>query len=132
MYKKNDKNHLAKTLRTHRVAAGFTQQNIADVLNINRSTYTYYETGKTMPDINTLKILSDIFQISIEVFLEEEPQKSLGDSERRRPTKKVQENPRHIGELSSREKALIAMLRAGSAGDIETIIVELKEKKKNQ
>lgn len=127
MYKKNEKNHLAVTLRRLRVNAGFTQQNMADVLNINRSTYTYYETGKTMPDINSLKILSDILQVSIEVFLEGEPRKILEDSSRRRPKKKVEENPKQIGELSSKEKALIALLRAEESQSIDEIIAGLKK-----
>lgn len=122
---------MAKTLRRLRVNAGFTQQNMADVLNINRSTYTYYETGKTMPDINTLKILSDILQVSIEVFLEEESYQSMGDSDHRRPKKKVQENPKQIGELSSKEKSLIALLRATTDFDINQMIEEIKEREES-
>ena len=46
---------LAERLRQARLQAGYSQQNIADALNVNRATYTYYETGKTSPDPVTLK-----------------------------------------------------------------------------
>ena len=41
-------------LKYYRHECGLTQQQVADRLKIERSTYTYYETGKTKPDINTL------------------------------------------------------------------------------
>ena len=40
-------------LKYYRHECGLTQQQVADRLKIERSTYTYYETGKTKPDINT-------------------------------------------------------------------------------
>jgi Predicted transcriptional regulators len=129
MYKKNEKNYLARTLRNLRVSAGYTQQNVADILNLNRSTYTYYETGKTMPDIHTLKTLSKILNVSINVFLEEENNSPFAaDSGRRRPKKTVHENPQKIGELSSKEKALIALLRKNNHDDLDDVIEQLKEK----
>ena len=41
-------------LKFYRHECGLTQQQVADRLKIERSTYTYYETGKTKPDIGTL------------------------------------------------------------------------------
>ena len=38
-------------LKFYRHECGLTQQQVADRLKIERSTYTYYETGKTKPDI---------------------------------------------------------------------------------
>lgn len=115
MYRNDGKSFLAKTLRKLRVNAGFTQQNMADVLNINRSTYTYYETGKTTPDIQSLKILANVLNVDIETFLEDESPDIhfLEDFEKRRPKKKVKNDPDRVGELSSKEKQLIALLRAG-------------------
>lgn len=63
------KDWLRKNLRTLRIQFGYTQGHIAEILKINRSTYTYYQTGKTIPDIFTLVILSDLYDIAIEDFL---------------------------------------------------------------
>ena len=42
-------------LKYYRHECGLTQQQVADRLKIERSTYTYYETGKTKPDISRLQ-----------------------------------------------------------------------------
>ncbi|MCI9575424.1 MAG: helix-turn-helix transcriptional regulator [Clostridiales bacterium] len=57
-------------LRQLRKERGFTQQQIANVLGINRSTYSYYETGFTSPDIPTLLILVKIFHVTLEEFFQ--------------------------------------------------------------
>ncbi len=57
-------------LKYYRHEAGYTQQQIANQLKIERSTYTYYETGKTKPDINTLIKLAKIYNIKYTQLLE--------------------------------------------------------------
>ncbi len=51
-------------LKYHREKCGLTQQQVADALNINRSTYTYYEKGKTEPSINTTHKMMRLFDVS--------------------------------------------------------------------
>ena len=60
---------LGKTLRLYRKSQGWNQQFIADQLNIDRSTYSYYESGRTSPSIDSLIRLSKIFNVSIEELL---------------------------------------------------------------
>ncbi len=57
-------------LKYYRHSAGLTQQQVADNLKIERSTYTYYETGKTKPDINTLVKIAKVFNIDYTCLLE--------------------------------------------------------------
>lgn len=57
-------------LRYLREKNGYTQRKVADFLNIDRSTYSYYETGKTRPDIETLKKLANLFHVSIDYIAE--------------------------------------------------------------
>lgn len=128
--KKEENKSLGVKLRQLRVNSGYTQQNIADALNINRSTYTYYETGKTTPDISTLQALSKIFKVHIDAFLEEEPTRSLASTEGRRPKKIPSDDPKKIGDLSSDEKLLIAMLRTAGDKDLEEMIRLINEKNK--
>lgn len=123
---KSKNEQMAKTLRKLRLKAGYTQQNIADALNINRSTYTYYETGKTTPDLHTLSMLAKMYGVSAVVFLEDEM--SLEDVGKKRPKKRVYDNPDMIGELSSKEKSLIALIRTSNKYNIDNIIADLKKK----
>lgn len=52
-----------------RHAAGLSQYGIAAFLNINRSTYSYYECGKTRPSFQTILNLSRLYDVSIEILL---------------------------------------------------------------
>lgn len=46
---------LKDVLTKLRKNARLSQQQVADILKINRSTYAYYETGKSKPKLPTLK-----------------------------------------------------------------------------
>ncbi len=57
-------------LKYYRHECGLTQQQVADRLKIERSTYTYYETGKTKPDINTLIKIAKVYNINYTQLLQ--------------------------------------------------------------
>ncbi len=59
--------------RLRKEKIGYTQQQVADYLQISRSTYTYYETGKTEPDLENIKKLAKLFGVSVEELLEDTP-----------------------------------------------------------
>ncbi len=59
-------NKLLKELRTQR---GLTQKDVAKLLHISRPTYTRYETGERKPDYETLKKLSEIFNVSTDYLI---------------------------------------------------------------
>ncbi len=52
-----------------RNAAGFVQQDIADAINVDRSTYSNYERAITEPDLNTLKKIAHIFDVDVNTLL---------------------------------------------------------------
>lgn len=112
---------IGKRLRFVREKFGYTQQQVANALNIDRSTYSYYETGKTSPDITTLLALSEIFSIGVDEFLiplEPEETSYFEDSEKplikRGRQRKGDEttNGSHIYDLIKEEKQLICYYRA--------------------
>ena len=51
------------SLRAARVNAGLTQEQAADKIGIARQTLVNYETGKTFPDIKTLRRIADVYGI---------------------------------------------------------------------
>ena len=55
---------LSENLRTLRKKFKLTQQEVADILGIDRSTYTFYETGKTNPSNENTKKLCDIYNVN--------------------------------------------------------------------
>ena len=63
---------LGEVLRYYRDRSNLTQQQVSDLIGINRTTYTYYETGKTEPSIDTLYKLIKIFGITYDDLLPSE------------------------------------------------------------
>ncbi|MCI8360280.1 MAG: helix-turn-helix domain-containing protein [Clostridiales bacterium] len=59
---------LAANLKLLREQHELTQKQVADALNIERSTYTYYERGRTLPTFATIYKLSKIFKVSIDAL----------------------------------------------------------------
>lgn len=99
---------LSDTLRNLRTGLGFTQLQVAEALNIDRSTYTYYETGKTVPDIKTIMKLMKIFNVSYEELLGE---KSNKNSFANRTVREADFTFGKINELSKQEKLMIISYR---------------------
>lgn len=52
-------------LRRVRKKRGLTQKQVADKLHVSRTTVTKWETGNSLPSINTLKLLTRIFKCKI-------------------------------------------------------------------
>lgn len=46
--------------------AGYTQNTVAELIGIKRSTLAGYEIGRTQPDIETLGKLADFYNVSID------------------------------------------------------------------
>lgn len=57
---------LAMNLKTAREKAGYSQNDVAERLHISRQSISRWENGKSIPDIESLKILSKIYQMSLE------------------------------------------------------------------
>lgn len=67
-------------LKIAREKAGLTQQQIADRMNIDKSTYCGYETGKRQPDVRKIKQLSEVLNVSADDLLEIKIEKTTGIS----------------------------------------------------
>lgn len=48
---------------------GLLQRDVADTLHIHRSTYSYYERGKTNPPLDILIKLADYFGVTTDYLL---------------------------------------------------------------
>ena len=66
--------YLGSNLSYYRKLAGFTQQQVAEMLNLNRTTYTKYETGASEPSIEILKKIAETFDVEVGDLLGEVPE----------------------------------------------------------
>ena len=60
---------LSKRLKEERKKAGLTQEEIAKYLGITRPAYTQYETDKTVPSLETVGKLADLYKISVDYLM---------------------------------------------------------------
>ena len=115
-YEFEDEHFLGRRMRELRLTFGFKQEDIAKALNVSRSTYSYYEIGKTRPDPAVLGKLSVYYDVPISFFYEREIaiKEALYDSAgRRRRTSRISAvNPQKVGDLQPMERSLVLFLRA--------------------
>lgn len=57
---------LSYNLKRYREAYRYTQQKLADKINISRQAYSNYETGKRDPDLVLLTKLCDVYSITLD------------------------------------------------------------------
>ena len=127
-----DPEFLRLRLKTLRQRFGFTQADVAQVLGVTRSTYTYYENGTTRPDPAALGKLAHLYDLPVEVFyqekLEDETKLWAADPGHRKRTSRVGAgvDPQRVGELWPIERQLILLLRTNGKVNADTVVKRLK------
>ena len=57
---------LGSFLMQLRKQAGYTQQNLAELLGTDRSTYAYYESDRTKPNLSSMQKIATLYGMSID------------------------------------------------------------------
>lgn len=65
---------LAENLKMLREAVGLSQAQFAEIMLMDRSTYAYYETGKSRPDVDLLVRFSKAYRVSTDCLLGIDPE----------------------------------------------------------
>ena len=65
-FRKKASMELAEQLKKHRAHAGLSQEDVANQIYISRQTLSNWETGNTDPDVQSLLLLSNLFDVSID------------------------------------------------------------------
>ena len=60
---------LGENLKKYRKICGFRQDDVAKVIGVDRSDYTYYENGKTEPNVGNLKKIAAMFGVDMNTLL---------------------------------------------------------------
>lgn len=63
---------IANNIIKYRKEKGLTQLELAEMLNYSDKTLSKWERAEAIPDIITLKQLSEIFEVSVEVLISDE------------------------------------------------------------
>lgn len=68
--------NLGMHLRIIRKERGYTQKQMADFLNLSRSTYTHYENNSRQPDLAIVGRVADLLNVSIDYLTGASKQRS--------------------------------------------------------
>lgn len=74
---------------------GLTQQQTADKLNLALSTYRSYETGTREPSIETLIMLSELYNVTIDYLLDHKPKPVMLNADEMNHIKKYRNLDKH-------------------------------------
>lgn len=68
---------MLKKLKNLRSDAGITQDELSIILQIPKPTYAHYETGRSEPNIETLKKIADYFDVSLDYLCDRQNKNNL-------------------------------------------------------
>ena len=63
---------IGEKLREARVAAGQTQEKVAETIGVSRQTISNWENNRSYPDIISVLSLSDLYHVSLDTLLKED------------------------------------------------------------
>ena len=58
--------NIGKRLKDARIESGYTQEQVAEQLDVSRQTISSWENGRTFPDVGSVVSLSDIYDVSLD------------------------------------------------------------------
>lgn len=102
---------LTERLKAARIACKLTQQQLADILGVDRSTYAYYELGTLTPPPEIIKMLASVFKSDKEWLAGSFMQEMLWSAPDTPMRMQQSINERRMGDLTKDERALIALYR---------------------
>lgn len=63
---------IGSKLKQARLKSELTQEKVSNILNVSRSTISSWEVGRSYPDLESLVLLSDLYNISLDSLLRED------------------------------------------------------------
>ena len=115
---------LADKLKNLRKSFGMTQDDIAELLDMSRTSFSKYENGATVPPLNVLRKLSAIYNVPIEFLIHDEQPGVLvfGSSDDNEIPDIDGDSLKYFTQLTREERMLILKLRLMQADKKKEII----------
>lgn len=121
-----DRARLGAALRKFRLESGYSQNQLSNILGIERSTYTYYETGKTVPVVFDLMRIADLYGISLDrltgFHFDTESGLALHEPRKLPKRRENEQPPETLQDLTADERQLLAYYRSATAEERENML----------
>lgn len=66
---------LSRHIKEHRVRLGMSQEQLAEAIYVSRQTISNWETDRTYPDVQSLLLLSNLFDVSVDALIKGDVEK---------------------------------------------------------
>jgi len=113
---------LNKKLKLFRTQNKLSQQHLADVLGVERSTYCGYETGRRKVNIETLLKLAEFYNLPMDSFLNESSNRNIAEENYESA------DIIYLSQLSKEERDLIVYYRLAQKQNKKAVVNLLKDK----
>ncbi len=112
-------------LKASRKACKLTQQQVADMLSVDRSTYAYYELGVSNPPLEKLSALAALFKCDVSWLLGEDIRKNMWSAPENELDIRMQIKELGITELSGAERMIVGLYRIAEKNNTDEDFVRL-------
>lgn len=65
-----DNDRFARTIKNARLKKGYTQSQLADLLNVSNKTISKWETGLSLPDVDMLSKIANVLETDVNILLD--------------------------------------------------------------
>ncbi|MCL2195066.1 MAG: helix-turn-helix transcriptional regulator [Oscillospiraceae bacterium] len=119
--------HYVELIKQLRRRNGLTQQQVADFLHIDRSTYAYYESGRTKISVEALLHLARLYQITLgQIVGENAPAEVLAD-DTDYSTALIDDSIVRFAQLNREEQYLVILYRSGTDEQRRELLVQAND-----
>ena len=109
------KSRFGSTLRQKRKELGLSQAKVANKLNLDRTTYAYYESGRSVPNVKVINDIAKVLDIDvltlINIILDEDITVNLSKKVSKATKRKNNDNGILLSELTKQEREIIIAYR---------------------
>lgn len=97
---------LADKIIEERKRIGLSQEELAERLNVSRQSVSKWESAQSIPDINRIIMLAEIFGVTTDYLLKDDAVRNVGE-----PVKESVEHPRNVRKVSLEEASEFLRMR---------------------
>lgn len=118
---------VGEKLKNLRVHYKMTQDDIAELLSMSRTSFSKYENGASNPPLNVLRKLSAIYNVPIEYLIHDEQSNFVFNDEKNTEEPDIENAVNYFTDLTREEKMLIMKLRLKGADAAQKLLDEETE-----
>lgn len=106
-----EKKSAGEKLKALRSYYNMTQDDIAELLSMSRTSFSKYENGASNPPLNVLRKLAAIYNVPIEYLIHDEQTSYVFEDGKNEDEPDLEAAVNHFSDLTREEKMLIMKLR---------------------